>query len=97
GDIHAGAHVQDRRNAGQFANTLQTVAAVLLGLHGIHQTSLGSSLSGAAGDDQDDVVFQHLLHQTDVSGVRTNLGVVAADHSHSAAQDTGGHALQQRL
>ena len=32
-----------------------------------------------------------------MSGVRTDLGVVAADHGHSAAEDTGGDALQQGL
>ena len=97
GDIHAGAHVQDGRNTGQLTHTLQACAAVLLGLLRIHEAGLGGSLSGTAGHDQDDVVLQQLLHQADVGGVGTNLGVVAADHGHSAPQNTGGHALQQGL
>ena len=89
--------MQNGRNASQLANTLQTRAAVFLGLYGIHEACLGSSLSGAAGNDADDVVLQHLLHQLNVRSVRTDLGVVAADQSHSTAEDTGGDALQQGL
>ena len=98
GNIHAGAHVQDRRDirpARRRASGLRRSSPWRL--LGIHQTGLGGSLGGAAGDDQNDVVFQQLLHQLNVSGVGTNLGVVAADHGHSAAQNAGMHALDQRL
>ena len=89
--------MQDRRDTGQLADALQACAAVVLGLFGIHQTGLGGSLGGAAGDDQDDVVFQQLLHQLDVGGVGANLGVVAADHGHGAPENAGMDALDQGL
>lgn len=56
-----------------------------------------AAAGGAAGDDENDVVFQELLHELDVGEVRTDLGIVAAYHGHSAPQHTGGDALQQGL
>ena len=47
--------------------------------------------------DNDNIVLQHLLHQTDVSSVGTDLGVVTTDHSNSAADNTGVDALDQGL
>ena len=96
GDIHAGAHMQDRRDADQLAHAAQTLAAVFGGVE-IHETCLGGSLCRAAGDDDDDIVLEELLHKLDVGGVGADLGVVAADHRHCAAQDARLDDIRQRL
>ena len=87
--------MQDGRNADELAHALETLAAVFGGVK-VHQTCLGSGLRGAAGDDDDDVVFQELFHQLDVRGIGADLGVVAADHGDRAAQNAGLHNIDQR-
>ena len=57
--------MQHRRDVHQLAHTLQTLAAKLLGFL-VHQTGLGGSLCRAAGDDEDDVIFDELLAQMDL-------------------------------
>ena len=66
GDINAGAHMQNRRNTNQLAHALEALAAVFLGVR-IHQAGLGGSLSGAAGDDDDDVCHESDRLQADQS------------------------------
>ena len=88
--------MQYRRDICQLADTFQAVTAQILRSL-IHQTGLCSSLSRAAGYNEDDILFQQLLHQLYVGGVRTNLGVVAAYHGNCAADNAGANALNQRL
>ena len=88
--------MQDRRDADQLAHAAQTLAAVFGGVE-IHETCLGGSLCRAAGDDDDDIVLEELLHKLDMGGVGADLGVVAADHRHCAAQDARLDDIRQRL
>ena len=88
--------MQYRRDICQLADTFQAVTAQILRSL-IHQTGLCSSLSGAAGYNEDDILFQQLLHQLYVGGVRTNLGVVAAYHGNCAADNARANTLNQRL
>ena len=88
--------MQHGRNVSQRADTAQTLTAEHLGAL-VQQTGLGGSLGGAAGGHDDDVVGDQLLHDLNVRVVRPHLGVVAADHGHGAAENTGGHALDERL
>ena len=88
--------MQDRRDADQLAHALEALAAVFSGVE-IHEACLGRSLCRTAGDDDDDIVLEELLHELDVRGVGANLGVVAADHCDSAAQDAGLDNVGQRL
>ena len=88
--------MQHGRDTDQLADALEAFAAHLACIR-VHQTSLGRSLCGAAGDDDDDVVLEQLLHQLNVRGVRADFRVVAADHRDSAAQNAGLHNVDQRL
>ncbi len=88
--------MQDRRDANQLAHALEALAAVFSSVE-IHEAGLGRSLCRTAGDDDDDIVLQELLHELNVRGVGADLGVVAADHCDSTAQDTGLDNVGQRL
>ena len=89
--------MQHGRDVGQLAHALQAGAAELLGVHRVHEAGLGGGLRGAAGDDEDDIVGEELLHELDVGIVGADLRIVAADHGDSAAENAGGDALEQGL
>ena len=95
-DIYAGAHVQNRRNISELANPLQSVAAKIL-CRLVHQADTGSCLCGTSGSNNDDIISDQLLHQSDVSAVRSYLRVIASYHSNRAADNTGSNAVYQRL
>ena len=75
----------------------EAYAAEALGVHRVHEAGLGGGLRGAAGDDEDDIVGEELLHELDVGIVGADLRIVAADHGDSAAENAGGDALEQGL
>ena len=90
--------MQHGRDVGQLAHALQVGAAELLGVHRVHDgPRFGGGLRGAAGDDEDDIVGEELLHELDVGIVGADLRIVAADHGDSAAENAGGDALEQGL
>ena len=88
--------MQNRRNTNQLAHALEALAAVFSSVE-IHEAGLGRSLCRTAGDDDDDIVLEKLLHELDVRSIGANLGVVAADHCDSTAQDAGLDNVGQRL
>ena len=85
-----------RRNVSQFADSFQSRAAKIFRFF-VHQASSGSRLSGTSGKHQDNVVGNQFLHQSDVSGIGTDSGVIASYHGNRAADDAGGDTFNQRF
>ena len=86
--------MQHRRNICQLTDALQSGAAEILSLL-VHESRPGSCLGRAAGEYQDNIIFNQLLHQLNVSGIRANPGIIAPNHGHGASEHTGGNALDQ--
>ncbi|VTR69622.1 hypothetical protein DESC_760048 [Desulfosarcina cetonica] len=86
--VHAGAHVQHRRNTQGLADLLQAGAGHFGGL-GHFETGLGGGHGDAAGVHDKDVVLDQALRQGHVAVIVFDLGVVAAHNAHGATDLAG--------
>ena len=84
-----------RRDISQLADTFQACTAEIFSTF-VHQTCSCCCLCRASGSNDDNVVRDQLLHQLDVSGVRTDFRVVASYHGNCTADNAGCHTLPQR-
>ena len=73
--------MQDRRDAHGLADLRQTRAAVLGGRFRGEQAVFPRRHGGAARGQDDDVIFQQFLHQSQVGTVLGGAAVVAAHHA----------------
>ena len=91
GVVHAGAHVQHRRDTYGLADLGQAGAAELRGRFRGQQTGLTAGHGRTAGGQDDDVIFQQLFDQGQMGAVMGAAAVVAADHAghapHPAVDD----------
>jgi len=94
GIVNAAAHVQHRRNPQGAAEAGEAGPGLGRGFR--HQEpGLAHGRGGAAGHQDQDVAADKFPGQGDVAVILLQLGVVATDHPHRAAQGSGLQGLDQ--